>query len=496
MKKTNTLLLVLSLGLFTSCGTTTRIRTTQKPVERNVTILAVNDMHAAIDAIPRLAFVADSLRALYPGLLLVSAGDNQTGDPANDMYQPTGYPMISLMNDLGFVLSAVGNHEFDSGLLGFEYLSQQAKFPFISANVFKPADSPLKLQPYVILTQKDGTKVFFVSLLDIVKTTGIPPAHPDQVKGFTFRAPLELAREFDDIAKTVDIPIFINHLGLEIDKELTRLLDPKLYPLIIGGHSHDLVPENTTINGVYLTQAKNRLSYATLIQVKKRADGSYDIRSQNIQISKNKEGQKDPAFAEKVNAFLDNPSLQRVLGKFFNPLPNKEQIGYFVTDALLDYSKADFAIVNKGNIRVETIPQGEVTVRDIFTLDPFGNEAVNVSLTGHQLIDLLKRHFAGDGYKVCYPAGFQIRYKAKSYEEDEFKDTEIELFDLDGKPLDLDKTYTVAMNSYISAAFLPEGATVTSLYKPTAELTMEYIAKLKTVPSYNTVHRVELITIN
>jgi 2',3'-cyclic-nucleotide 2'-phosphodiesterase (5'-nucleotidase family) len=43
-------------------------------------------MHAAVDNFPRFAFMVDSLRGLYPDLLLVSAGDNQTGNPVNDQY--------------------------------------------------------------------------------------------------------------------------------------------------------------------------------------------------------------------------------------------------------------------------------------------------------------------------------------------------------------------------------------------------------------------------
>jgi 2',3'-cyclic-nucleotide 2'-phosphodiesterase (5'-nucleotidase family) len=52
-----------------------------------VHILAVNDMHAAIEAFPQLTAIADSLRTLYPSLLVFSAGDNRTGNPISDMYR-------------------------------------------------------------------------------------------------------------------------------------------------------------------------------------------------------------------------------------------------------------------------------------------------------------------------------------------------------------------------------------------------------------------------
>ena len=81
--------------------------------KQEVHILAVNDMHATIEAFPKLAAIADSLRTLYPSLLIFSAGDNRTGNPLNDMYEVSSYPMVALMNQVGFNATAVGNHEFD-----------------------------------------------------------------------------------------------------------------------------------------------------------------------------------------------------------------------------------------------------------------------------------------------------------------------------------------------------------------------------------------------
>ena len=471
-----TLLAVLAL---TGCGVSSRL-SSKSP--KSVTILSVNDMHASLDRLPRLAFMADSLRALYPSLLLVSAGDNQTGNPANDMYDPTGFPMIDLMNELGFAVSAVGNHEFDSGVLGFEYLSQQARFPFISANVIKPAGSPLNLSPYIVLTTKDGTRVTFFSLLDVVPETGHPASHPDKMEGFTFLEPLSLARKYDREARSTDIPVYLTHLGFEIDKKLAGHLDSDLYPLIIGGHSHTFVPKGTTENGVYITQAQSNLKYATLIQVQKDARGHYDIWSDNLPIDP--KGNEDPEIRRKVNEYLDNPSLHKVVGRLSAPLRDKEQIGYLFTDALRDASGADFALANGGGIRVDRIPQGEVEVRDIYAADPFGNEGVVYDLTGRQIIDLLRAHWHGDKYKICYSSGLRIDYEAEHFGQKD-EEVDIELYDLDGRSLDLDKVYSVAMNNYLSSTFLPATLPFRSLFTPTAEITLQYISKLKNVPSYD-----------
>ena len=45
--------------------------TASAQVSKEVHILSINDPHAAIEQFPRLGFVADSLRALYPDLLIL-----------------------------------------------------------------------------------------------------------------------------------------------------------------------------------------------------------------------------------------------------------------------------------------------------------------------------------------------------------------------------------------------------------------------------------------
>lgn len=164
--KIKILLVSLVFLVFTGCKTSKNV--TQKIVtDREAVILAVNDMHAAIDNFPRLAFIIDSLRAIYPDMLLVSAGDNQTGNPINDQYHEKGRPIIELMNSVGFNISAVGNHEFDVGIKNFETHTKIAKFDYLCANINTPQGLEFNIKPYKIINLKNGLKVGFVSLLDL-----------------------------------------------------------------------------------------------------------------------------------------------------------------------------------------------------------------------------------------------------------------------------------------------------------------------------------------
>ena len=63
-----------------------------------VTILGIKDMHANIDGMPQLATCVKQERLAAPGLLLLAAGDNPTGNPYVDMAPESGQPVIELMN--------------------------------------------------------------------------------------------------------------------------------------------------------------------------------------------------------------------------------------------------------------------------------------------------------------------------------------------------------------------------------------------------------------
>ena len=138
----------------------------EKPT--TITFLSVNDMHATLDRFPRFAYMVDSLRGLYPDLVLVSAGDNQTGNPINDQFSPKGYPMVALMNAVGFNYSTVGNHEFDSRPYGFALLTQEARFPFICSNVEVEPYIGIRILPSTVHTFYDkGVRVALLGAVQL-----------------------------------------------------------------------------------------------------------------------------------------------------------------------------------------------------------------------------------------------------------------------------------------------------------------------------------------
>ena len=153
--------------------------------KREVHILAANDMHAAIEYFPQLAAIADSLRTLYPSLLILSAGDNRTGNPKNDMFRISSYPMVTLMNQVGFDATTLGNHEFDVNSL--PPLMSYSAFSYICANIFPSEEAGLHILPTKMF-DVDGAKVGVIGAIQ-VNAQGRPDTHPDNLKGIRFALP-------------------------------------------------------------------------------------------------------------------------------------------------------------------------------------------------------------------------------------------------------------------------------------------------------------------
>jgi len=483
-----TILLLLVFG-FSACATGQRktIATASALQSgRQAVILAVNDMHASIDNFPKFEYIIDSLRTLYPDMLIVAAGDNQTGNPVNDQYPVKGLPMIELMNAIGFNLSATGNHEFDSHPDGFSILTHKADFDFICSNVTAADSLNIKISPYKIITLPNGLRLAFISLLNL-NQNGIPDTHPDNTDGFTFRPPFEVAREYMYLRKECDIFIALTHLGFEEDVKLAEEL-PAGLDLIIGGHSHTRVDREQVHNGILITQAENKLKYATLIRMTLRDDGTLQrsMNLINIRDSK-KENYYVRAMVDKYN---DNPVLNEVVATSTDDFSSYEELGYLMADAQRDAAGADIALVNPGGVRIDRLAKGPVTKKNIYQLDPFGNELVLTSLTGNEIESLMIAAYPIDDREAIITSGLRTIVHPGT----NGTLASVELLTMDGRPLDMEKTYLVAMNSYMTQVYhYNHSDPGKSLYITTADATISYLKKLQTIGSYHGVKRVEVV---
>lgn len=481
----NKFLSVLILFLvLTGCGMNKR-KSQKTDTEREVVILAVNDIHANIDNFPRFAFMVDSLRALFPDMLLVSAGDYQTGNPVNDQYHEKGRPMVELMNSVGFNLSAVGNHEFDVGIKFFETYTKIAQFDHLCANLISPEGTEFNIKPYKIITLPNGLKVGFISVLAL-GSNNLPECHPDNLVGFSFTNPFETAQKYLYLKDSTDLLIYINHFGFENDVKLANTFPKEAVDIIIGGHSHTKVEKEQIHNDIMITQAGRRLDYATLIRFTVYPDGQLNRSMQLLTVGQS--GNEKADVRTMVDKYNNNPEMMEVIAKAPFDFRTTDELGYWMADALKATAKTEIAVVNKGGVRIDHLPAGEITRKTIFTIDPFGNQIVTLNLTGHELKAFISNMFGQNEYSLMYPSGIHLNYVVG---KEDNKLIDLELLNEDGTPLNMDKTYSVATSSYvITTADFQRKDPGKTLSVTTSEGWIKWLLEEKTVKNYQEVKRV------
>jgi 2',3'-cyclic-nucleotide 2'-phosphodiesterase (5'-nucleotidase family) len=467
MKKQG-LLWITALIVLLSYSGHSALKSTGKPTE--VIILHVNDMHAKIDNLPKLAYLADSLRKTHPFVFLVSAGDNFTGNPVVDMISDKGYPMIDLMNRCGFNVSAMGNHEFDLGQEMLNKRFEQAQFPFICCNFDASGTSVKQPKPYVILEAGKNVRIAVLGIIEL-NDKGIPDTHPARVNGIRFYDGIAKAREYSWLKKKYGILIGLTHLGVETDVRLADSMPE--FDEIIGGHSHTLIEKPMIENGVMIVQAASNLKYigkTTLLIENGRVTG----RSEEvIQVSDLRRA--DPALIELCGKYNSNEEFSKVVGIAEAPLEGYDALGSLMTDALTHQMKVDIAFQNRGGIRVSSLPKGPITIKDIYQIDPFGNLVVTMRMKASEIKSLIT-------YAYNLEKGIDLQVSGMTYTvtaDGSGRCLGVDLFDNRGKPLDLSQEYTVAMNSYIAASYRFEHTDPgTSGSITTAEILIQYLREV------------------
>lgn len=408
---------------------------------RDIHILSVNDMHATLDHMPMLAAIADSLRGVDKGTLVFSAGDNRTGDPVNDLYPIPSYPMTALMNLIGFDASTFGNHEFDSGQKGLEKVISTSNFPYLCANI---EAGPWHIQsvPYQVFVI-DGVKVGVLGVVQ-VGVRGLPDAHPDYLRGFTFTQPEEAIRKYEWLRKEVDVYILLSHVGFEDDVALAEKFP--YFDLIIGGHTHTQLKGGELHNGVLITQNENKLKLATLTTLQVKDGKVVGKQAENIDVKHFPV--KNEAAKSLVRFFASNPEFKRVLTTAESDFSNVEQLGSLMCDALRETTGADIALQNGGGVRLSKKKAGPFTVNDVLRLDPFDNQCVEMEVTGEEFRQMFLSCFTNDSHDPPFVSGVRCELFADTLKR---VAKDVRIYTPDGKKLKKKKTYRVVCNSYVAA---------------------------------------------
>ena len=408
-----------------------------------VRILSSNDMHSAIEKMPQYAAIVDSIRAIDPFVLVISAGDNRTGNPYNDLYEPVSYPMISMMNLIGFDASALGNHEYDSKVEGLAKVISLSNFPYLAANITCPPESGIRVRPYMVFDVK-GIKVGVLGITQ-VGDNGLPDTHPDNVKGLSFQLPEEVIPQYKWLTEQCDVNVLLTHVGFDVDVELAKQFP--YYDLIISSHTHTQLEGGEIHSSVLITQNGYQLPRVTLTTLEVEGGKVVSKKAENIYL--NNPNRHAEAAEALLKHFKNSPEMERVVGYFKNDINGYDPLGVMMCDAWLEECECDIALENYGGVRYDYIKAGPITVKDILNLDPFLNCPVVMTLTGKELHDMLIACFKADRNRFPITSGCTAVVTYTDASKSSIK--KLELFDTNGKKLNMKKKYRVVTNNYVAS---------------------------------------------
>lgn len=440
MKIFNTLVLLLIVVL-SSCTAPTA----------EITILHWNDFHSqnmpwepasynpekhTVGGYALFDAYLDSLEREYPGALRVHAGDDFQGSPVCAVSE--GASQIEILNLLKPDFFTIGNHEFDYGWRHVDSLRRhQAEFEMYAANLIDAESGESALPQY---------KIFRIDRYPVVL---IGLTHPEldfltmrqNLEGVQLADPVNSARDLIRHLKKRGLHTFVvvSHMGIGLDRELAEAV-PEI-DLIIGGHSHTYMREAEQVNGVWIVQADDRGRYVGLTR----------FRAEEGEITK-----LEMDYVETVAGKLTpSPDVEELVMRYENELAEKmnaaigelktpwkrgggeSNVGNWIADAFrAAVPGADIAIMNDGGIRKD-MPAGEITVRDIWEIAPFGNKLVLFEWSGKELMQALdnmakrRRSLQFSGINMVLRRGEGLLSA-----------------EIDGHPVDPEKTYTIVSNDY------------------------------------------------
>ncbi len=495
-------LLTLAAALLAGCATPPPAG----PI--TVKVLAINDFHGNLKPPPggirvrdaagklvpveaggaeHLATAVAGLRAKNPNHIFVAAGDLIGATPLlSAVFRDE--PTVESLSLMGLEASSVGNHEFDKGAAELLRLQRggcdptdgcKGPAPFKGAQYQYLAASTVDLKtgqtllPAYHVKNFQGIPVAFIGLTlkgtpSIVAPAGVAGLRFDDEAETVNRLVPELQRQ------GVQAIVVLIHEGgvptgdynecpgisgpiVDIVKKMDKAVD-----VVISGHTHRAY--NCRIDGRLVTSGDK---YGTIVtEIDLVLDPvTRDVTSARAdnQIVRTTSFAKDPRQTALIAQYerLSVALTQRVVGRLGASLPREgntageSPLGQVIADGQLAATlpaAAQVAFMNPGGIRASlAIPaDGLIRYEHLFSVQPFYNNLVTMTLSGAQLLQLLEQQWAGrnDGGRVLHVSkGFTYTWDATRPVGQRVVPGSVRL---NGQPLDAAAPVRITVNSFLA----------------------------------------------
>ena len=465
--------------------------------KKDIMILYTSDIHCGIDegfGYAGLEQIRKYEQEKGYEVILVDDGDNIQGDPLGLLTK--GDALIDLMNKMGYSVAIPGNHEFDYGVDNFLSLAEKAQFKYISCNFQYKGENVF--DPYVI-REIGGRKIGFVGVTTPTTITASKPTLFEDENGefvYSFLQDETGEGVYNAVQSAVDnarkegaeYVIVLGHLGNEEQCRPWTYADVISHTngidAFLDGHSHDtdqVIMKNKDGKEVPRSACGTKMQHIGWCRIPAEGEVTAGIYSWTLDdsapevlgienemstavkeargsISKLLEGKI--AVSEQEMTIYDPVAVDPEWGKVRMIRRAETNLGDLCTDAYRFVTGADIALLGGGGIRV-SIPAGDVTMKNMYEVFPFGNEICVVQATGQQILDALEWGAAA----VPGESGGFMQVSGLSYEIHTYIDStctkdvngmftgvagerRVRNVKVNGTPIDPDALYNVAGNDY------------------------------------------------
>lgn len=382
----------------------------------DIVILFTNDVHCGMEDSIGYAGLVDYKEYMLeqtPYVTLVDCGDAIQGAAVGVVSK--GEYIIDIMNEAGYDLAVLGNHEFDYGMEQLQSLIEKSEAQYLGCNISytgSDENALAQLESYELIEYGD-TAVGFVGISTPHSISSSTPAYFMDASGeFVYDFCGGDGTEFyENVQENVDkcleegadYVVALAHLG--DTEEMTPYSSVELIQNTVGinavldGHAHSVIPcrmeKNKEGEEVLISSTGTKLENigqlvitsdgiltTSLISKYQEKDAEMEETIQKIKTSYEADLGKVVAVSDTVLSCNDANGARMVRNR-------ETAIGNFCADAYRYITQADIAFVNGGGIRAD-LPEGEITYADILAVHPFGNSICLVKSTGQEILDALE----------------------------------------------------------------------------------------------------------
>lgn len=428
-------------------------------------ILHTNDVHSNFANMPQIASCLRQNRQGWEArgerVLTVDIGDHV--DRMSLKTEATwGRANVGVMNRSGYQYVTIGNNEgitFPKEKL--DALYEHADFTVVAGNLIEPASgrTPQWAVPYAVHQWPD----LRVAILGVT----IPFVPFYRMMGWDLREPLPLIREQVAMLRPqVDVIVLLSHLGYQADCRLAREVDG--LDVILGGHTHHLLEHGERIGRTLIAQAGRYGEHVGHVRL------TWDAAAKQVsglcaELFRTKDYLPEPELddflrreKQAAETLLARPAVS-LSADLDIGWTNETPFGSVLAASLRKWTGAEVGLAN-GGLLLAPLKRGTVSYKDLLTCVPHPINPCAVTLTGEQLLGVLKRavqpemvqrELRGYGFRGIQIGWMGIDGLRVWYRPGERPD--IERVEVNGQPLDPGRTYRVGtVDMFMFSRLFPE----------------------------------------